>query len=99
MISFQPYIPPPDYKLPREKLGYLRHVTPGPTQVLPENFQVEDVNLRHIYRSGSATPTQTPRYSHLLRKTGKRGELGIADDDDNSDVTRISFNVPLIGVT
>ncbi|XP_022785174.1 myosin-IIIb-like isoform X2 [Stylophora pistillata] len=94
-----PYIPPPDYKLPREKLGYLRHVTPGPTQVLPENFQVEDVNLRHIYRSGSSTPTQTPRYSHLLRKTGKRGELGIADDDDNSDVTRISFNVPLIGVT
>lgn len=94
-----PRIPPPDYKLPREKLGYLRHVTPGPKRVLPENFQVEDINLRHIYRSNPSTPTQTPRYSHLLRKTGKRGELGIADDDDNSDVTRISFNVPLIGVT
>lgn len=99
LISFQPRIPPPDYKLPREKLGYLRHVTPGPKRVLPENFHVEDINLRHIYRSNPSTPTQTPRYSHLLRKTGKRGELGIGDDDDNSDVTRISFNVPLIGVT
>lgn len=41
---------------------------------------------------------EQPRYSHLLRKTGRREELGIQEDDD-SDVTRISFNVPLVGVS
>lgn len=96
-IFFQPRIPPPDYKLPPEKLGYLRHVTPGPKQVMPDNFHVENIHLRHAYRP-SPSQSELPRYSHLLRKTGRRGELGIEDDDD-SDVTRISFDVPLIRVT
>lgn len=96
-IFFQPRIPPPDYKLPPEKLGYLRHVTPGPKQVIPDNFHVESVNLRHAYRRHSSQ-SEKPRYAHLLRKTGKRGELGI-EDDNESDVTQICFNVPLVGVT
>ena len=96
-IFFQPRIPPPDYKLPPEKLGYLRHMTLGPKQVMPDNFHVESIHLRHAYRPRSSH-FEVPRYAHLLRKTGKRGELGI-DDDEDSDVTRISFNVPLVGVT
>ena len=97
LFSFQPRIPPPDYKLPPEKLGYLRHVTPAPKQVIPDNFHVESVHLRHAYPPNSSQ-SEKPRYAHLLRKTGKRGELGIKDDDD-SEVTRICFNVPLVGVT
>jgi len=96
-ITFQPHIPPPDYKLPPEKLGYLRHVTPAPKQAMPDNFHVESIHLRHAYRP-SSSQSEKPRYAHLLRKTGRRGELGIEDDDD-SDVTRICFNVPLVGVT
>lgn len=96
-IFFQPRIPPPDYKPPPEKLGYLRHVTPAPKQVIPDNFHVESVHLRHAYPPNSSQ-SEKPRYAHLLRKTGKRGELGIKDDDD-SEVTRICFNVPLVGVT
>lgn len=92
-----PRIPPPDYKLPPEKLGYLRHVTPAPKQVIPDNFHVESVHLRHAYPPNSSQ-SEKPRYAHLLRKTGKRGELGINDDDD-SEVTRVCFNVPLVGVT
>ena len=97
---FQPYIPPPDYKLPPEKRGYLRHVPPSPKQVRPENFHVESVHLRHStsQRHNNRTPSEQPRYSHLLRKTGRRGELGIEEDDD-SEVTRISFNVSLVGVS
>ena len=97
LFFFQPRIPPPDYKLPPEKLGYLRHVTPGPKQVMPDNFHVENIHLRHAYRP-SSSKSQVPRYAHLLRKTGKRGELGI-EDDEESDVTRICFNVALVGVT
>lgn len=96
-----PYIPPPDYKLPAEKRGYLRHVTPKPKQLLPENFHVENVHLRHQFLKDNRrtqSREQPQGYSHLLRKTGRRGELGIQDDDD-SDVTRISFNVPLMGVS
>jgi len=92
-----PRIPPPDYKLPPEKLGYLRHVTPGPKQVMPDNFHVENIHLRHAYRP-SSSHSEVPRYAHLLRKTGRRGELGIQDDEE-SDVTRVCFNVPLVGVT
>lgn len=101
VILFQPYIPPPDYKLPAEKRGYLRHVTPKPKQLLPENFHVENVHLRHQFLKDNRrtqSREQPQGYSHLLRKTGRRGELGIQDDDD-SDVTRISFNVPLMGVS
>ncbi|XP_078345595.1 myosin-IIIb-like isoform X2 [Oculina patagonica] len=96
-VQKMPPIPPPDYKLPPEKLGYLRHVTPGPKQVMPDNYHMENVHLRHAYRP-STSQSEMPRYSHLLRKTGRRGELGIEDDED-SDVTRIHFNVPLIGVS
>ena len=52
MPQFHPlfsFIPPPDYKLPPEKLGYLRHMTPGPKQVMPDNFHVESIHLRHAY--------------------------------------------------
>lgn len=99
--SHLPYIPPADYKLPPEKRGYLRHVTPERKQALPENFHVENVHLKHRSLKGARSysgedPPQ--RYSHLLRKTGRRGELGIEDNDD-SEVTRISFNVPLVGVS
>lgn len=97
LFSFQPRIPPPDYKLPPEKLGYLRHVTPGPKQVMPDNFHVENIHLRHAYRP-SSSHSEVPRYAHLLRKTGRRGELGIQDDEE-SEVTRVCFNVPLVGVT
>jgi len=94
-----PYIPPPDCKLPPEKLGYLRHITPEPKQAPSENFHVENVLLKHrTHRGTSRTQSDVPQYSHVLRKTGRRGELGI-DDDDDSDVTRIPFNVPLIGVS
>ena len=101
VILFQPYIPPADYKLPPEKRGYLRHVTPERKQALPENFHVENVHLKHRSLKGARSysgedPPQ--RYSHLLRKTGRRGELGIEDNDD-SEVTRVSFNVPLVGVS
>ena len=96
---FQPYIPPPDYKLPPEKRGYLRHVAVEPKHVQRENFQVESVHLKHrTQKPINKTQSQPLQYSHLLRKTGRRGELGIEDEDD-SDVTRISFNVPLVGVS
>ena len=95
----QPYIPPPDYKLPPEKRGYLRHVAPELKQASAVNFHVEGVHLKHLtQRSSGRTQLEQPRYSHLLRKTGRRGELGIEEEDD-SDVTRISFNVPLVGVS
>lgn len=98
-VFFQPYIPPPDYKLPPEKRGYLRHVTPETKQTRTENFQFESVHLKHpMQKPTNGTQMEQPRYSHLLRKTGRREELGIQDDDD-SDVTRISFNVPLVGVS
>lgn len=94
-----PYIPPPDYKLPPEKRGYLRHVAPELKQASAVNFHVEGVHLKHLtQRSSGRTQLEQPRYSHLLRKTGRRGELGIEEEDD-SDVTRISFNVPLVGVS
>lgn len=51
-----------------------------------------------MQRPTNRTKMEQPRYSHLLRKTGRREELGIKEDDD-SDVTRISFNVPLVGVS
>lgn len=72
-------------------------MTPGPKQVMPDNFHVESIHLRHAYRP-SSSQSEVPRYAHLLRKTGRRGELGI-EDDEESDVTRICFNVPLVGVT
>ncbi|XP_044183508.1 myosin-IIIb-like isoform X2 [Acropora millepora] len=94
-----PYIPPPDYKLPPEKRGYLRHVNPEPKQTPTEMFQFESVHLKQpMQRPTNRTKMEQPRYSHLLRKTGRREELGIQEDDD-SDVTRISFNVPLVGVS
>lgn len=65
----------------------------------PENFHVESVHLKHrTHKPINQTQSQPLQYSHLLRKTGRRGELGI-EDEDGSDVTRISFNVPLVGVS